>query len=254
MQVVSGFFLVAFFVAAFGVIKPYTARLNRWQFAVLALLSGLLCGATAPTNEQGLASIFLVAFAAAALGIIKPFTERVKRWQFAVAAVVSVIMIGATADPAKFKKEEADADKVADANAGKKATKAPAAPKPKATPSAEPQPEAVANEDDSPFADVGKQQLWIVKSHDAIKVRLRDPGSADFRNSRFYSGGSAPVVCGEVNSKNGFGGYSGFQRFIAAGDVPDLAFLASDFAAGDSIDNVWKQLCVRADRDEAYVP
>ena len=63
-----------------------------------------------------------------------------------------------------------------------------------------------------------------------------------------------PVVCGEVNSKNGFGGYSGFQRFIAAGDVPDMAYLASDFAAGESINSVWNKLCVKAERDEAYVP
>lgn len=253
MQVVSGFFLIAFLAAALGVIKPYTSHLNRWQFAVIAILSGLACGATASNNSQlGLNEVFVLVFCAFALGAIKPYTERLSRWQFAVASIISMVMIGATADPTKFKAPEADAEKIADTD--RKAPKAPAAPKPEAKPSAQPEPEAVAKNDDSPFADVGKQQLWIVKSHDAIKARLRDPGSADFRNSRFYSGGSAPVVCGEVNSKNGFGGYSGFQRFIAAGDVSDLAFLASDFAAGDSIDNVWKQLCVRADRDEAYVP
>jgi hypothetical protein len=243
VQVVSGFFLIAFLAAALGVIKPYTSHLNRWQFAVIAILSGLACGATASNNSQlGLNEVFALVFCAFALGAIKPYTERISRWQFAVASIISMVMIGATADPTKFKAPEADAEKIADAD--RKATKAPIAPKP----------EAVAKSDDSPFADVGKQQLWIVRSHDAIKARLRDPGSADFRNSRFYSGGTAPVVCGEVNSKNGFGGYSGFQRFIAAGDVPDFAFLASDFAAGDSIDNVWKQVCVRADRDEAYVP
>lgn len=191
-------------------------------------------------------------FAAAVLGVIKPFIERVARWQFAVVAVISFGMAAATIDQTKIPKEKASADKVADA--GKKATKAPAAPKPKAKPSAEPQPKVVAKKDDSPFADVGAQRLWIVKSRDAIRSRLRDPGSADFRNERFYSGGAAPVVCGEVNSKNGFGGYSGFQRYIAAGDVPDLAFLASDFASGDSIDNVWAKLCVSTKRDEAYVP
>lgn len=109
-------------------------------------------------------------------------------------------------------------------------------------------------EQDDPFADESKQALWIVKSHGAIKSRLRDPGSADFRNSRFYSGGPVPVVCGEVNSKNGFGGYSGFQRFIASGDDPNIAFLASDMAAGDSINNVWDKLCIKAERDEAFVP
>lgn len=254
MQVISGFFLISFLAAALGVIKPYTTRLNRWQFAVIALLSGLMCGFTSASNDQGLAPLLVVAFCAAALGVIKPYTERVRRWQFAIASVIVFAIIGATADPTKIKQREAAADKIANAEVGKKTTKAPAATKPKAKPSAKPQPKVVAQEDESPFADVGAQRLWIVKSRDAIRSRLRDPDSADFRNERFYSGGAAPVVCGEVNSKNGFGGYSGFQRFIAAGDFPNLAFLASDFARGDSIDNVWVKLCVEADRDKAYVP
>lgn len=108
--------------------------------------------------------------------------------------------------------------------------------------------------DESPFDDTRKQSLWIVMSRDAIRSRLRDPESAEFRNLRFYSGGSVPVVCGEVNAKNAFGGYTGYERFIASGDNTDIAFLASDLAEGDSIDEAWDQLCVRADRDEEYVP
>jgi hypothetical protein len=109
-------------------------------------------------------------------------------------------------------------------------------------------------DDSNPYADVSKQEYWIIQSKDTIRGRLRDPGSAEFRNLRFYSGGDVPVTCGEVNAKNAFGGYTGFERFIAAGPNTDLAFTASDFAAGDSIDNVWDRLCVRADGDEAYVP
>lgn len=37
---------------------------------------------------------------------------------------------------------------------------------------------------------------------------LKDPASAEFRNQH--------GLCGEVNSKNSFGGYVGFKRFIAA--------------------------------------
>ncbi len=255
MQVVSGFFLIVFFAAAFGVIKPYTTHLNRWQFAVIAFLSGLACGATAPNSSQlGLAGFFVLVFCAAVLGVIKPYTERVSRWQFAVASIIFMVMIGATADPSKVPSEEQVQAEIANADVGKKATKAPAATKPKAKPSAEPKPATVAKEDESPFADQSKQALWIVKSHGAIKSRLRDPGSADFRNSRFYSGGPVPVVCGEVNSKNGFGGYTGFQRFIASGDDPNIAFVASDVAVGDSINAAWDQLCIKAQRDKAYVP
>lgn len=120
MQVVSGFFLIVFFAAVIGVIKPYTVHLSRWQFAVIAVLSGLLCGATSPANQQGLGLYLVVASCAAALGVIKPYIERVRRWQFAIAFVIAFVIIGATADPTKTKREEAASDKVADADVGKK--------------------------------------------------------------------------------------------------------------------------------------
>ena len=40
-------------------------------------------------------------------------------------------------------------------------------------------------EKEEPFADKSQQAMWIVKSRDAIKSRLRDPSSANFRNLRF---------------------------------------------------------------------
>ena len=107
---------------------------------------------------------------------------------------------------------------------------------------------------ESPFDDVSKQALWIIKSKEGIKKRLKDPDSAKFRDVRFYSGGTTPVVCGQVNAKNALGGYSGFERFIASGDNESIAFLASDVETGDSIDNAWNALCIKGSRDEAYVP
>jgi len=44
----------------------------------------------------------------------------------------------------------------------------------------------------------------------AVLSNLKDPTSAQFSNVRVSSLG---VVCGNVNSKNGFGGYSGNQGF-----------------------------------------
>lgn len=44
---------------------------------------------------------------------------------------------------------------------------------------------------------------------------LRDPSSAQFRDvatTRLASGGVA--VCGEINGKNAYGAYEGFQRFV----------------------------------------
>lgn len=108
-----------------------------------------------------------------------------------------------------------------------------------------------ASAPDDPLADESAQMLWIVRSKDGIKARLRDPESAEFENVRFFSGGKAPAVCGEVNAKNGFGGYTGSQRFIASGE--EIAFLEGDVGAAE-FDEAWKGLCVKADRDSAYAP
>lgn len=54
----------------------------------------------------------------------------------------------------------------------------------------------------------------VEAAKDLVRSKLRDPASARFRNVQWgYS-----HVCGEVNSRNGFGGYGGFQRFTACAD------------------------------------
>ncbi len=53
-------------------------------------------------------------------------------------------------------------------------------------------------------------------ARDQVQYALKDPSSAQFRNIRGYSfsgPGGGYVVCGEVNGKNSFGGYTGFQPF-----------------------------------------
>ena len=60
--------------------------------------------------------------------------------------------------------------------------------------------------------------IAIYNAKATLKTMLRDPASAQFRNVTAYHPASASrvpqIVCGEVNSKNGLGGYSGFQRFV----------------------------------------
>lgn len=101
----------------------------------------------------------------------------------------------------------------------------------------------------SPYADVGRQYAWVKRSKDQIKLRLKDPESANFRNVHFYSGGGIPVTCGEVNSKNSFGGYTGFERFIAAGT--QLAVVESDMASSRELDEVWAKFCLKGPTDRA---
>lgn len=55
-----------------------------------------------------------------------------------------------------------------------------------------------------------------------LKAQMRDPGSTQFRNLWVVNiskeNTDLPAVCGEVNSKNGFGAYTGFTPFLAAND------------------------------------
>lgn len=61
--------------------------------------------------------------------------------------------------------------------------------------------------------------LVTPKAKDLVAGQLRDPSSAQFRDLRKTRQG---VVCGEVNGKNGYGGYAGFQRFIAKPDTGEV--------------------------------
>lgn len=91
-------------------------------------------------------------------------------------------------------------------------------------------------------AQASREAEWMVRGKAAVLEKLKDPDSADFRNVRFHQGkDGVPMTCGEVNSKNSFGGYGGFQRFISAGRA-DLTFLAEQMDARDFAE-VWNQFC-----------
>jgi hypothetical protein len=61
-------------------------------------------------------------------------------------------------------------------------------------------------------------QLAIVNAEVAAKRRLKDPGSAEFdplKDVVGYMDGKPVIVCGQVNAKNGFGAYAGYQYWMA---------------------------------------
>jgi hypothetical protein len=91
------------------------------------------------------------------------------------------------------------------------------------------------------------QYAWITSSEESVKQKLKDPDSAQFKDVRFYSGSGIPVTCGQVNAKNGFGGYTGFERFVAVG--PKAAYLDSEVVEG--IGEVWNKFCVACPDDKA---
>jgi hypothetical protein len=83
--------------------------------------------------------------------------------------------------------------------------------------------------------------VLIENAEAAIQQSLRDPGSAEFRNGYVHIvADSQRVVCGEVNSRNGYGGYAGFQRFISAGRA---SFVESQMEP-KSFALTWKTLCL----------
>lgn len=210
-----------------------------------------------------LSFVFTFTLIAALVGIIKPYIKNTNRWHFVALAFVSFVTVGMTAEPAQvdeIAKVPEPEDVIEEAkNVTKRTPKSQAATlkreiaplPPKNTP-----PKKITSKpsDGNPFNDVSKQRLWIIKSKEGIKKRLRDPESAQFKNVRFYSGGPLNVVCGEVNAKNGLGGYSGFERFMASGDNEDLASLASDATDSRKMDVAWNNLCVKAPRDKANIP
>lgn len=61
----------------------------------------------------------------------------------------------------------------------------------------------------------------------AVKARLRDPSAASF--DQLYAKGAA--YCGKVNAPNGFGGKSGWQRFVYADGVATLEEDGSTFTS-----------------------
>ncbi|QRF07537.1 hypothetical protein [Acinetobacter pittii] len=73
-----------------------------------------------------------------------------------------------------------------------------------------------------------------VKAQESVKALLKDPSSAEFRNMN--------GMCGEVNSKNSFGAYTGFVRFIG---TPDLTIIEGENFQVDqaTFNEVWSKIC-----------
>lgn len=67
----------------------------------------------------------------------------------------------------------------------------------------------------------------------SIKEILKDGDSAKFKGLFVRNGN----VCGEVNAKNSFGAYTGYQRFVAVGSV------RVHFSGQPGFADLWRQHC-----------
>ena len=90
----------------------------------------------------------------------------------------------------------------------------------------------------SPASDVGYQ----IVAKQNVEAKLKDPQSAQFQNLVVSGKAGASIVCGEVNAKNGFGGYTGFKRFVSAGPGMATQIEGGEMPA-DEFEKAWQRAC-----------
>jgi hypothetical protein len=85
-----------------------------------------------------------------------------------------------------------------------------------------------------------QRMLWVEQAKESVRAQLKDADSAEFRGVAVREYKGAPLVCGEVNAKNSFGGYGGYQQFVFAGSMG--TFLAEHMQPGE-MTKVWSEFC-----------
>jgi len=79
--------------------------------------------------------------------------------------------------------------------------------------------------------------LMKIRAEREVRAMLKDPESASFSDLVVHAS-PAPAVCGYVNSKNGFGGMTGRQRFISG----TITALDEQMPRGE-MDKLWDRVC-----------
>ena len=77
-----------------------------------------------------------------------------------------------------------------------------------------------------------------------VKLQMTDPDSAQFRNVRSTKWTRGDFVCGEVNGKSQFGGYSGYEGFVTGKGRLLLGRGSSDDGAIDLSGNNLTAACL----------
>lgn len=77
-------------------------------------------------------------------------------------------------------------------------------------------------------------------AQELVRQQLRDPSSAEFSdiNVKLATPGHVTVVCGYVNARNGFGGMTGRQRFVAG----NIVTIESAVGA-ETMNQLWNGVC-----------
>jgi hypothetical protein len=97
------------------------------------------------------------------------------------------------------------------------------------------------NQEEPIVSEELRNSAWVDEGKKAVREKLRDPESAQFKDAFFHRGGAGvPMSCGLVNSKNGFGGYVGWTRYLSGG-ASETTFLESEME--DGFQDTWRQFC-----------
>lgn len=93
----------------------------------------------------------------------------------------------------------------------------------------------------APVEQTGPSPMMVeVVAEDRVRDLLRNPSSARFRNKRVPYGRG--YLCGEVNAENGFGGRTGYQRFIA-GAHSEMPVALEESMDAVEFASAWNDLC-----------
>lgn len=100
-------------------------------------------------------------------------------------------------------------------------------------------PPPVPVEKNQPYS-MSKAEITLVET--TLRDRMKDPNSTQFRKIGAVVKSDGTIrVCGEVNSKNSFGGYNGFSPF--AGDLSNNGFRVVFFGDSEDIQGFTRSSC-----------
>jgi hypothetical protein len=83
-----------------------------------------------------------------------------------------------------------------------------------------------------------------VEAQMAVRAQLRDPESAKIESQVVMRNGQR-TVCGTVNAKNGFGGYTGETPFVGVGNGRQVMIASADNAEAFNV--LWNSRCTGTD-------
>lgn len=102
---------------------------------------------------------------------------------------------------------------------------------------------ALAADTTGPREPTAEEQAVI---ETGVKLKLRDADSAQFRGIKIgFDEKQTLMACGEVNSKNAYGGYVGFSKFMAMLIERDGKIAAAILVGVDSRNHVVAEQCAK---------